>query len=374
MRRTAVVLVVLLAAAGRAHAHQTSVKNVDVVVDGAAVDVRVLVAPGDVAEVAGAARDGRPTPAAIRAHARAVAELIEPWLAVGDGHAACPATAPRAEMATDDARFVEVRWRARCAAPVGTLVLDFHGFFAFDRQHQALVRIGRKGGEAFPTMVAAGDPVLRVTVGAPPPSTLLAFVRTGMDHIFSGRDHISFILALLLVVLLVRTPDGRWHQKHLVPSLKATAKIVTAFTVAHSLTLISASLGWVSLPSRFVESMIALSIAYTAIENMVRPDVPWRYALTFGFGLIHGLGFASVLAELLPPHDVIVPLLAFNVGVELGQLCIVAVALPTFAVICRLLGADRYRRTFMPAASTVIAVLGAIWIVERVIGVTILGL
>src|SRR5262249_40423934 len=156
-------------------------------------------------------------------------------------------------------------------------------------------------------LVRARDPILHIAVGEPPPSTVLAYVRTGVDHIFSGRDHISFILALLLVVILVRAPDGTWRQKPLLPALRTTAAIVTAFTVAHSLTLISASLGWVRLPSRFVESMIALSIAYTAIEDIVRPDVRWRFALTFGFGLMHGLGFASVLARLLPPHDVVVP-------------------------------------------------------------------
>ncbi len=117
-----------------------------------------------------------------------------------------------------------------------------------------------------------------------------------------------------------------------------------------------------------------MSIAYTAIENIVRPDVRWRFALTFAFGLVHGLGFASVLAERLPPGDVIVPLLAFNVGVELGQFAIVLVALPLFAGLARLVGAARYRRIAMPVLSGAIAALGAIWILERVLEVTILGL
>jgi hypothetical protein len=150
--------------------------------------------------------------------------------------------------------------------------------------------------------------------------------------------------------------------------------VITAFTIAHSVSLISASLGWVHLPSRFVESMIALSIAYTAIENVVRPDVPWRFWLTFGFGLVHGLGFASTLSVLLPPRGVIVPLLCFNVGVELGQLTIVVVALPAFYVIARALGAGVYRRTLMPVISGGIFVLGALWLLERAFEVRILGL
>jgi hypothetical protein len=141
--------------------------------------------------------------------------------------------------------------------------------------------------------------------------------------------------------------------------------VITAFTIAHSLSLISAALGWVHLPSRLVESLIAVSIAYTAAENIVRPDVRWRFVLTFGFGLVHGLGFASTLAVQLPPRDVIVPLLCFNVGVEIGQLMIVLVALPVFFAIAQRAGADTYRRRVMPAISAAIFVAGVVWVVQR---------
>jgi hypothetical protein len=210
--------------------------------------------------------------------------------------------------------------------------------------------------------------VLRIAAAAPPPSTLLAYVRTGVDHIFGGRDHVAFILALLLVVLLARDPGGDWRQKPLPAALRTTAGIVTAFTVAHSLTLIAASLGWVRLPSRLVECLIAVSIVYTAIEDIVRPDVRWRFALTFGFGLVHGLGFASVLARLLPPHDVVVPLLAFNVGVELGQLAIVALVLPLLLVGARR-SASGYRRVVVVGGSALIGLFGMLWLVDRVFDV-----
>ena len=364
MRRALLALALVAFAAAPARAHQQTIQNFEVGVRGDRIDVRVLVYPADVL----AAK----TPVELIANRDAVVAIVTGWIVAGDERGPC--TADRAEITVaEDPRFGEVRWTVRCASPIATLVLDFRGLFAVDRTLEALVRIDGLD-EDYTPLVRARDPVLRVETSEPPPSTLLAYVRTGVDHIFSGRDHISFILALLLVVLLARGPDDRWQQKPLVPALRTTAGIVTAFTIAHSLTLISASLGWVSLPSRLVESMIALSIAYTAIEDIVKPDVRWRFALTFGFGLMHGLGFASVLARLLPPHDVVVPLLAFNVGVELGQLAIVCVALPTFALICRALGAERYRRTFMPAIAAAIAVLGAIWIVERVAGITILGL
>jgi hypothetical protein len=213
---------------------------------------------------------------------------------------------------------------------------------------------------------------LRAGAGSP---SLLAWIHAGIDHIFSGRDHIAFVLSLLLVVMLYRGAGSggpTWHTRALAPTLRSTATVVTAFTIAHSMSLIAASLGWVHLPGQLVESLIALSIVYTAFEDIVRPDVRWRYALTFGFGLVHGLGFASVLAELLPPHDVIVPLLCFNLGVELGQLSIVLVALPVLFAVARWLGAERYRRGLMPVLAGIIVVLGLNWLIGRTVGVYLL--
>jgi HupE / UreJ protein len=176
------------------------------------------------------------------------------------------------------------------------------------------------------------------------------------------------VLALLLVVVLVRRT--KWETRSLLGALRATAAIITSFTVAHSISLIAASLGWIELPSRLVESLIAISIIYTAIENVVRPDVRWRFALTFGFGLVHGLGFASVLQEQLPPTNVIVPLLSFNVGVEIGQLTVVAVALPVFWLASRQLGADRYRRWVLPGAAVLLTLVGIKWLIERAFDVS----
>jgi hypothetical protein len=173
--------------------------------------------------------------------------------------------------------------------------------------------------------------------------------------------------------MLVRRGDG-WDVRPPVATLRRTATIVTAFTVAHSLSLIAASLGWVRLPGRLVESLIAVSILYTAIENLVRPDVRWRFALTFGFGLMHGLGFASVLAVLLPPDHVIAPLLGFNLGVEIGQLVIVATALPLVWLAARELGAERYRRGAMPVLSVALAALAIKWLIERAFAVKLFTL
>ena len=357
-------LVILLLLARTAAAHQTSVKYVDVTIDDARAAITVKVAPGDVTEALGLPADAKPSVGdAVRAPA--VAPYVAHWIAVTSYGRACTADAPRAAPDVDG-KFVAVTWSSVCAG-VPT-ELDFHAFFAVDQRHVAIVHVEPTGRDA---IVRADAPVL---VLREKPS-LLAWVREGMDHIYTGRDHISFVLALLLVVMLARKPETRdWHLRTPVKTLRSTATVITAFTIAHSVSLIAASLGWVHLPSRFVESMIAASIAYTAVEDVVRPDVPWRFYLTFGFGLVHGLGFASTLAVLLPPSGVIVPLLCFNLGVEIGQLTIVVLALPVFYVVARLLGAGVYRRTLMPAISAGIFALGTLWLVERVLEVRILGL
>ncbi len=353
-------LVVLLLLARTAAAHQTSVKYVDVTLDEARATIAVKVAPGDVTEPLGLAADSKPSVA--EATTPAVAAFVAHWIAAQSYGQACTAGAPAAKP-DEEGKWVVVTWSVTC--PRIATDLDFHAFFAVDQRHVAIVHVEPSGHDA----IARADSPMLSLQGAP---SLLAWVREGMNHIYTGRDHISFVLALLLVVMLVRDPA--WHVRKPLATLRATATVITAFTIAHSVSLISASLGWVHLPSRFVESAIAASIAYTAIENIIRPDVPWRFYLTFAFGLVHGLGFASTLSVLLPPSGVIVPLLCFNLGVELGQLTIVFLALPVFYVVARALGAAAYRRTVMPAISVGIFVLGAVWLIERVFAVTIIGM
>lgn len=349
-----------------ARAHQTSVKYVDVAVSGRRATVRVTVAPSDVVEPLGLPADAQPRVA--DAVTPGVAAYVARWVALGpDGGAPCP-PAPARAHADGDARFVVVEWDVACEDELAQVALDFHAFFAVDPRHEAIVTVHAPGAIGDAAVVRAAEPVLRIHAGED--IGLGGWISAGIEHIWSGRDHVCFVLSLLLVVMLVR--DGqRWAMRPPPAMLRSTATIVTAFTVAHSLSLIAASLGWVSLPSRLVESLIAFSILYTAVENIVRPDVRWRFVLTFGFGLVHGLGFASVLQVMLPPDHVIVPLLGFNLGVEIGQLVIVAIALPIAWLAARELGPDRYRRRAMPAVSLLIAAIAIKWLVERALALTI---
>ena len=175
----------------------------------------------------------------------------------------------------------------------------------------------------------------------------ILFVWLGIEHIFIGYDHIMFLLALVVV-------GGR---------LRDMVKIVSAFTVAHSITLCLAALEIVSLPGKWVEAAIALSIAYVALENLFFKQLSHRWLLTFGFGLIHGFGFANVLRELgLPTDGLIVSLFSFNIGVELGQVAIVGIVFPAIIWLSR----QAYQRRVVNGISLFILLFGLGWLIERI--------
>ncbi|MCA9677842.1 MAG: HupE/UreJ family protein, partial [Myxococcales bacterium] len=365
-----------LGVAAPASAHIASLTHSRVQLDGALVHYQILIAPADLAEAAGSTAEGGPDRAAIEAAAPRVITYVVDRIGVEDAGAPCPAEGGTLAIRDDD--LVEVRWTARCPAAITVLAIDYALFFDLDPSSEGVIRVEAPDAAPIDTVLRADASRLEWDLSEPPPSGTLAFIRAGIDHILYGFDHIAFVLTLLLAIVIGRGPGGdagapRWQPRHLGAALGAMARIVTAFTLAHSITLISASLGWVSVPSRVVESAIALSIAYTAIENVIRPDVRWRFVLTFSFGLLHGLGFARVLEVLLPPDDVIVPLLSFNVGVELGQLVIVAIALPLFWLIALAAGGRAYRRVIMPLLSAALGVLGLLWLAERLLDLRILG-
>jgi hydrogenase/urease accessory protein HupE len=191
-----------------------------------------------------------------------------------------------------------------------------------------------------------------LTVPLTPNSNNESFVRflvLGIEHIFTGYDHIAFLLAVLLT-------GG---------SLYSNARIITSFTVAHSLTLALATFGVFTLPPSIVEPLIAASIVFVGIENLVRRQLARRWLVTFGFGLIHGLGFASILRELgigeMGTRGAI-PLLSFNLGVELAQISIAALVLP---LVWKLQRRHAFTRKHAPALSLLITLAGIYWLVAR---------
>jgi hypothetical protein len=195
----------------------------------------------------------------------------------------------------------------------------------------------------------------RVTVAAEPAETptFWGFLQLGVEHIWTGYDHLLFLFALLVVCR----------------SFRSIVAIITCFTLAHSITLALATLEVVNLPSRFVEPAIAASIVFVGLENLVRrgAEPKGRWALTFAFGLIHGFGFASVLKDLGVGHGgqgLAMPLFTFNAGVELGQVVVAACVLP---IVWKLRKNETFLRRGVPALSAVIAGAGLYWFLERTV-------
>ena len=191
----------------------------------------------------------------------------------------------------------------------------------------------------------------------------VAVVKLGMEHIWEGVDHILFLIALLLPAVMKRE-DGQWKPvESFGPALINVVKIVTAFTVAHSVTLSLAALGLVELPSRLVEIVIALSITIVAVD-ILRPIFHSRvWLVVLGFGLFHGFGFAGALSEMgVFGEYVWLPLLAFNLGVEIGQIVIVAIVFPILYLLRRFV---LYPRLFMPAGALFLIAVSLAWVTER---------
>jgi hypothetical protein len=272
---------------------------------------------------------------------------------------------------------------AGCAGP-GPLVVDYRLFFARDPQHRCIVDVE---GAAPATAVLSAEAPRRAfalaAAGAPAGRTSLwGFVREGVVHIWGGLDHVLFLMALLLPAVLRRRPPpgegaaarGAWTPvAALRPAVVDVARVVTAFTLAHSLTLALAALGVVHAASRIVEPAIAASVALAAVNN-VRPLLGGgdaRWGMAFALGLLHGFGFSSVLADVgLPPGRLLPALLGFNLGVELGQLALVALFLP-LAYLCR--RTVHYRRLALTGGSLAIAALALVWLVERAFAVSLIS-
>jgi hypothetical protein len=228
-----------------------------------------------------------------------------------------------------------------------------------DSTYGATVTVTGEGKFLGQKLLRADDDLFAVTLDAAHPATqssFAKFLRLGIEHILTGYDHLLFLAGLLIVCLRLRT----------------AILIITAFTVAHSITLALAALDVVSLPSRIVEAFIAATILFVGIENLWRArkgdELSGRWLLAFAFGLMHGFGFASALQEAGLPHgdwQLVAPLLAFNLGVETGQLFVAAIFLPLLLALRRYAW---FARWVVPATSLAVAGAGLFWLIERVTG------
>lgn len=261
---------------------------------------------------------------------------------------------------------------------VGTLGIHYDGIFEHSPTHKLLVNVnlaGQSGSRSLNSSQSSTESTSvtsvldldnrSVTYDAVTTSLTALFISLvyeGVWHIFIGIDHILFLVATLLTVNLARA-QKQWQKE---PSasriLKHTVILVSAFTLAHSITLTATALNFIALDSRLVELGIAISVLLTALNN-IYPLIVRLGIITFAFGLLHGMGFASVFADLnAQSSNLVLSVAAFNIGVEVGQLAIVAVLLP---LLLWLRHYTFYAKTLMPLLSSVIAIIAINWTIQR---------
>ena len=271
-----------------------------------------------------------------------------------------------------DGAYAVYRYELDCPKVRERLTVDYSLLFDRDPQHRGLMRAPGGAGEQ---VVVFSRNTRRADVALPAARSsgghFVAAIGEGIHHIWTGYDHLLFLLALLLPAV-VRRQARRWVPvEHLRTALVEVLKVVTAFTAAHSITLSLAALGFLSLPSRVVESAIAASVVLAALNNLwplVRAD---RWLAAFALGLLHGFGFSSTLADLGLSRATLLPtLVGFNCGVEIGQAAVVAIFVPIAYALRR---KKIYEIGALRIGSVLIAIVAALWLVERAFEITIIS-
>jgi hypothetical protein len=374
LMKTCWLLALALLLAAPAWAHKPSDSYLTLDVRGKHVDGQWDIALRDLDMAIGLDQDGNGelTWDEVRARHPAIAAYALARLRIASAGHLCPlqVTGQLLDNHSDGA-YAVLRLSGDCGADPVLLDIDYRLLFDIDPQHKGLLQL-RHAGEVSTAIFSpdSAHQTLRVA-GASGWRQFGDYVRNGIWHIWIGFDHILFLLSLLLPAVLVYQ-ERAWQSRS---TFRAAAldvlKIVSAFTLAHSITLTLATLGVVALPSRLVESGIAASVVLAALNNLWPIFHGRRAVVAFGFGLIHGFGFASVLLDLgLPKAALAVSLLGFNLGVEIGQLAIVALFLP-LAFLAR--GTVVYRRGVLGAGSLAIALLALVWLAERGLDIKLLA-
>jgi hydrogenase/urease accessory protein HupE len=327
-------------------AHTTSTGLATVTVSGSTVDYRLTVLlselPDEAARLLGSAADGN------RASVERVAFELRRRITMRAGDAPCrPGRVLIQGSRLGDGR-VSLELAMTCPASPTRLSIRDDWFDLFGEHYRTVARIETPAGPREAVFLPDARETT-IELGGRPTGSGAGFFRLGVEHILTGYDHLLFLLALLL-------RGGR---------LLSLLKIITAFTVAHSITLALAVLGVVTIPARIVEPAIAASIVWVALENLLRKDAPpHRWLVSFCFGLVHGFGFASAIEPLkLPAGRLALALLGFNLGVETGQAFVVVLLLPLLLW----MRGSAWEPRIVRAASLGVAAFGLVWLVERLV-------
>jgi hypothetical protein len=363
-----VIFLLLVVLAGSAGAHQMSTAYLTAKLDeSGALDGQWQVRLYDLELAVGldSNADGQLLWKEVIARQAAITHYLETNFSAARNGETCGVAFPQTNWQVDthfNEPYLLMPMKGQCAVS-GDILLNYGGFFEQDSQHKLLVNFANQSGVQN-RVVSSNQTSLSLPAEAGSGwATVRDFLYQGIIHIWIGIDHILFLLTLLLTCVLTRK-DGAWAARDNIRSIVITATwIVTAFTLAHSLTLTATALGWIVVPSRWVEVGIAATVVVTALNN-VYPLILRIGWLTFGFGLLHGMGFAGVLGELGVPSDQkVLTVLAFNAGVEIGQLVIVFALLPLLILVRN---HRWYTRYGLASGSAVIAVIATGWIFERI--------
>jgi hypothetical protein len=367
MRRWLLALALVLLATGPAAAHKPSDAYLRLAIDpGATPHGSLDVALRDLDLVVGldGNGDGAITWGELRARHRAIAAYVQSRLVLDTPGGPCELRPVEHLVDTHtDGAYAVLRFVAECPGSADRLALRYGLLFDVDPMHRGLLTVSR-GGAVTTAVLSPDRPEIALEAAEARSAEFGPFFTLGLEHIAFGFDHLLFLLVLLLPAAYRRAPGGAWLPvTGWSPAAAEIVKVLSAFTVAHGVSLAAATTGVVDLPARLVESAIAATIVLTALDN-VWPYLPRkRWLLAFGFGLIHGMGFASALGPLnLPPLDLATALLGFNLGIEALQ---VAVALPFLGLAYPLRTFGLYARGLLPVGSAVALVLAGFWFVDR---------
>jgi hypothetical protein len=351
---------------GSAHAHEssTSYLKIDLHPDqtfGGVLDVGVLDLSWNLPLDADG--DGQVRWREVQAAQPQLAALVERNLSVARGARPCTLQVVDVLVTRHVGEpYLSLTMAGRCESP-GALTIRSTLFFDEDAGHRTLLDVRSEAG-AKAGFLAANARQWQEPETANSWTTFATFIEQGVWHVWTGYDHLAFLLSLLLPCALIGGARGWRPAQGYRTVLKDLLRIVTAFTVAHSITLGLATLHVVSVRARIIEPMIAATIVVAAFLNFFPRAAPLRLPLAFSFGLIHGFGFALALSELAPVRGQIVALLAgFNIGVELAQLSVVLVVVPLLMFARR---SSLYANRLMPAGSLCVAVAGLVWLGARI--------
>ena len=363
------LVALLVSLAAQAHKPSDSYLTLRGTADSTAIAVRWDIALRDLDYVLELDRDGNGalTWGEVRQRADDITRYATSHLTLAAGAKACnwERTGPLMLDKHSDGTYAVLSLTARCESLAGGLKAHYSLLFDVDPSHRGLVQWIAPGSAASQALLFGTESAEQSLALGPHGwwETLRQYVVEGIWHIWIGYDHILFLLSLLLPAVLVRRRNHWESAPSLRRSLLEVLKVVTAFTLAHSITLTLAAMQVISLPSRLVESTIALSVVVAALNNLKGTIEKRRWVMAFVFGLIHGFGFASVLADLGLPQDALVlALVGFNVGVELGQMAIVVAFVP----IAFWLRTTRfYREGVLTFGSILVALVAGWWFIQR---------